>query len=128
LSPPPLSPHPSQGRAAAAKECSFPLPVRGSLHPVRSSKRLRSAGVLLGPGARPERPSIRVKPLGPMHLVPYTLRASGTPPARAHPSNERCLFRSPGGRTAALTDLAWFTSDGYRHACVTSCVLASSAT
>src|SRR5262249_25698770 len=36
-------------------------------------------------------------------------RASGTPPARAHPSNERCLRRLPGGRTTALTDLAWPT-------------------
>ena len=28
---------------------------------------------------------------GPQHLLPYTPRASGTPQARAHPSNERCL-------------------------------------
>src|SRR5262249_10136174 len=30
---------------------------------------------------------------GPMHLMPSTPRASGTPSARAHPSNERCLRR-----------------------------------
>jgi len=31
---------------------------------------------------------------GPQHLLPYTPRASGTPPARVHPSNERCLPRN----------------------------------
>ena len=30
---------------------------------------------------------------GPMHPLPYTPLASGTPQSRAHPSNERCLHR-----------------------------------
>jgi hypothetical protein len=43
---------------------------------------------------------------------PLTLYASSVLDAqsRVHPSNERCLCRSPGGRTATLSDWLWFAS------------------
>src|SRR5262245_61939414 len=109
---PPLFPHRARKERRRRKNASWPRAHAA----LAVSKQPRSAGVRLGPGARPEQPSIRGKPRGSPHLVPYTLRASGTPPARAHPSNERCLPRSPGGRTTALTDLAWSDPRGL---CVT---------
>src|SRR5262249_48312928 len=74
--------------------------------PAFFSRRRRAAPSLLG-GAKPlvgwrvgrsgRQARTTVYPCGtshgPKHLVPYTPRASGTPQARAHPSNERCLHR-----------------------------------
>src|SRR5262249_10820726 len=71
-----------------------PQAARGAVWLCR--KRSWSAGVRLGSGARPERPSIRVEPAtapAPHTVIPCTPRASGTPSVRAHPSNERCLDR-----------------------------------
>jgi hypothetical protein len=93
LSPPP-SPHPRLGEGGGER-----MLLNLHLHAVRGAvqawrQRFWPAGVRLGPGARPERPSIRVRPAtAPSTLYRYTPRASGTPRIRAHPSNERCLRR-----------------------------------
>src|SRR5262249_37558430 len=57
---PPLTP--GWGRAAAGKKCSLPSPPRGAPGRVWCQGRCRSVGVAVGPGARPERPSIRGGP------------------------------------------------------------------
>src|SRR5262245_63390301 len=67
LSPPP-SPHPGWGRAAG-KECSSTSPARDARDRVAAERALLVGGVRLGPGARPERPSIRGGP----GTVPSTL-------------------------------------------------------
>src|SRR5262245_35586193 len=92
----------------------FPAPP---LHPHaarwawwRWRKQLRSAGVHLGPGTRPERPSIRVEPA----TVPSTFhRIRVERPARhgqepTHRTNG-AFTGSPGGTTAALADHACST-------------------
>src|SRR5262249_42034438 len=102
---PPPSPHPGRGRAAAGKKCSAPSRTRGALGR-RCQGRLRSVGVSVGPGARPERPSIRGGPA----TVPSTLyRIRLGRPARQEgeptPRTNGALAGSPGGTAAALTDL-----------------------
>jgi len=70
-------------------------------------KRLRPAGVRLGPGARPERPSIRGGPT-PVPSTLYRIR-SGRPARRNGEPTHRtngAFTGSPGGTTAALTDRA----------------------
>src|SRR5438045_192712 len=70
-------------------------------------KRLPSAGVHLGPGARPERPSIRV---GPATIPSTFYRIRIERPARQHQElthrTNGAFAGSPGGTTAALSDLA----------------------
>ena len=85
---------PSWGRAAAAKECSSASPSRSTLGRVAVAK-APPVGRRASRSGRQARTT--VYPCGtchgPMHQLPYTHRASGTPSARAHPSNERCLRR-----------------------------------
>src|SRR5262249_51701295 len=69
-----------------------------------------SAGVRLGPGARPERPSIRVRPA----TAPSTLyRIRLERPARLEPEpthrTNGAFAGTPGGTTAALSDSAFAT-------------------
>src|SRR5262245_48769384 len=77
---------------------------------LRWCTRLPSAGVRLGPGARPERPSIRV---GPATAPNTCYRVRVERPARqsqepTHRTNG-AFTGSPGGTTAALSDLAFAT-------------------
>jgi hypothetical protein len=73
-------------------------------------KRFRSAGVLLGPGARPERPSIRVGPAAAPSTC-YRLRVERPARHKREPTHRTngAFAGSPGGTTAALSDLAWPT-------------------
>ena len=116
LSPPPHSPSQGQGSATAAKECSCVWLTRLRHRAVvPNATAVGWRATRFGPGPN-DRLSVW-SPQRPHHLVPFTLRASGTPHTRAHPSNERCPFGSPGGRTAALADLAWFPQHGCRPRC-----------
>ncbi len=89
---PPLTP--SWGRAAAGKECSLAPPSGDALASVAVAAALPVGGVRLGPGARPERPSIRGGPAAaPGTLYRIRLGRPARQRSRAHPSNERCLSR-----------------------------------
>lgn len=95
----------SWGRAAARKYVPAHHPARDDFAPGSEPQALPSAGV--SRSGRQARTT--VYPCGachgPRHLLPCTPRASGTPTyPRAHPSNERRPCRSPGDRTAALSD------------------------
>lgn len=100
---------PSPAAGGGRREKNAPRLRPGAPSAVRGfPKRLRSAGVRLGPGARPERPSIRV---GPATAPSTWYRIRLERPARqqqepTHRTNG-AFTGSPGGTTAALPDLAW---------------------
>src|SRR5262249_13480541 len=94
LSPPPPSPHSGWGRAAAGKECPSASASRDARDRVAAAQALRVGGARLGPGARPEPPSIRGGPgTVPGTLYRIRLERPARHQSRAHPSNERCLSR-----------------------------------
>ena len=117
-----VKPHQAFFRAARTAHAAgfVPLPRRVLALRLRSHRRAgpggggtspsRSAGVRLGPGARPEQPSIRVEPA----MVPSTsYRVRLERPARlkqgpTHRTNG-AFAGSPSGTTAALADLACST-------------------
>src|SRR5262245_20974773 len=82
------------GRAAAGKECSSTSSPRGAPGRAALAKALPVDWRASRSGRRAR---TTVYPWGtchgPQHLMPCTRRASGTPAGRAHPSNERCLYR-----------------------------------
>src|SRR5262245_2582087 len=103
LSPPPHSPHPRRGEGGGGESMLLLVRMRprpGSLLALA----IVSAGVIYGPSATPGQPSLRVTPA--TAPTPATLYARCVPDAtsKVHPSNERCPCRSPGGRTATLSD------------------------
>src|SRR5262249_45362673 len=91
---PPPSPHPSWERAAAEKGCSSASPPRGSLGRAVVSQAL-PVGRRATRFGRQARTTVYPWETGHalQHVLPCTRRASGTPSAGAHPSNERCLHR-----------------------------------
>ena len=100
---------PCWGRAAAEKECSL---TRGPLL-CGTGEKPRSAGVITVQARTPGLPSIRVGP-ATLPSTCYLIRplASGTPHREPTHRTNGAFAGSPGGITAALSDLSPPPSDG----------------
>jgi hypothetical protein len=106
---PPPSPHLRLGEGGGQRMLLL-FTTLGALCRAARRQHLRSAGVRLGPGARPEQPSIRGGPATAPSTY-YRIRLERPARLRQEPTQRTngAFAASPGGTTAALSDLTGAT-------------------